>query len=140
MADSKEKSAIVPDEGGIISYVYSFVKKVFFNCLSDCVNLNFLKAAVVGIVFAAGYFNFSVAWFVGPIILSVIRDQWRIKNERKRTVAKIAALSSEKDLVLARIDDLPSWVRTVVFYRTSEQICFSYHKLQCVFTENTCLS
>lgn len=25
-------------------------------------------------------------------------------------MAKITALSSEKDLVLARIDDLPSWV------------------------------
>lgn len=71
---------------------------------------------VVGVVFAAGYFNFSIAWFIGPIVLSVIRDQWRQKSEKKRTMAKIAALSSEKDLVLAKIDDLPSWVSTVYLF------------------------
>lgn len=87
----------------------------------------YLQAAVVGIVFAAGYFNFSVAWFIGPIILSVIRDQWRVKNERKRTMAKIAALSSEKDLVLARVNDLPSWVsKTFVCFCALFKINYFY--------------
>lgn len=70
-----------------------------------------LQAAVVGIVYFAGYLRWSVAWFICPVILSVLRDQWRKKNERKRNLAKSIALSSEKEFVLARIDDLPSWVR-----------------------------
>lgn len=69
-----------------------------------------LQAAVVGIVYITGYLNWSVAWFICPVILSVLRDQWRVKSENKRNIAKAAALSSEKDLVLARLDDLPSWV------------------------------
>lgn len=70
---------------------------------------------MVGIVYIAGYLRWSVAWFICPVILSVLRDQWRRTNERKRNLAKSIALSSEKEFVLARIDDLPSWVRNVFF-------------------------
>lgn len=73
-------------------------------------NLKQLQAAVVGIVYVTGYLHWSVAWFICPVILSVLRDQWRVKSENKRNVAKAVALSSEKELVLARLDDLPSWV------------------------------
>lgn len=90
---------------------------------------------MVGIVFAAGYFNFSVAWFIGPIILSVIRDQWRVKNENKRTMAKIAALSSEKDLVLARIDDLPSWVSSKTNKKINDSVSIVFFSLQtCLYS------
>lgn len=54
--------------------------------------------------------QWSVAWFVGPIVLLVIRDQWKKTSDRRRTIAKAAALSSEKDVVLARLNDLPAWV------------------------------
>jgi hypothetical protein len=43
-------------------------------------------------------------------VLFVIRDQWKTTSDRRRTIAKAAALASEKDVVLARLDDLPAWV------------------------------
>lgn len=31
--------------------------------------------------------------------------------DRRRDIAKASATSNEKDVILARIDDLPAWVR-----------------------------
>ncbi|XP_045454847.1 extended synaptotagmin-2-A [Melitaea cinxia] len=70
----------------------------------------FKKVAIVGAVYLVGYMQWSVAWLIGPVILSLMRDQWRRENEYRRNLAKTAAMSSEKDIVLARLDDLPSWV------------------------------
>lgn len=83
-----------PIDESIISSVYNFVK----------------KAAVVGCVYFVGYMGWSVAWLIGPVILSVIRDQWRKESDRKRNDAKVIAQSDEKRVVLARLNDLPSWV------------------------------
>ncbi|CAG9782942.1 unnamed protein product, partial [Diatraea saccharalis] len=91
------KTALPPssdDEVNVLSIIYKIVKKV----------------AVVGAVYLVGYMQWSVAWLIGPVILSVMRDQWRKENEYKRNLAKAAAVSSEKDVVLARLSDLPSWV------------------------------
>lgn len=71
----------------------------------------------MGTVYAVGYLRWSVAWFICPVIFSVLSDQWRDRREKKRNIAKAAALANEKDVVLARIDDLPAWVRWV-------DICF----------------
>jgi len=54
--------------------------------------------------------QWSVAWFIGPLVLLVLRDQWKQSRDRQRNAAKAAALSSEKDVVLARLNDLPAWV------------------------------
>ncbi|XP_059048982.1 extended synaptotagmin-1 isoform X2 [Achroia grisella] len=70
----------------------------------------FKKVSIVGAVYLVGYMQWSVAWLIGPVILSVVRDQWRRESEYRRNLAKAAALSSEKDVVLARLDDLPAWV------------------------------
>lgn len=64
----------------------------------------------MGAVYLVGYMQWSVAWLITPVILSVLRDQWRKESEYRRSLAKAAACSSEKDVVLARIDDLPAWV------------------------------
>ncbi|XP_072389064.1 extended synaptotagmin-2 isoform X2 [Diabrotica undecimpunctata] len=68
------------------------------------------KASVVGVVYLAGYMQWSVAWFIGPVVLLVIRDQWKKTSDRKRAIAKATALCSEQEVVLARLDDLPAWV------------------------------
>ncbi|KAF7284996.1 hypothetical protein GWI33_012316 [Rhynchophorus ferrugineus] len=68
------------------------------------------KASVIGVVYLAGYMQWSVAWFICPLVLSVIRDQWKKVSNRRRNAAKTAALASEKDVVLARLNDLPAWV------------------------------
>lgn len=79
------------------SLVYSFAKKV----------------VTVGIIYFVGYMGWSVAWLITPVILSVARDQWRTKNETRRNVAKASALANDKDVILARLGDLPAWVSKV---------------------------
>lgn len=76
------------------SLLYSFAKKV----------------VTVGIIYFVGYMGWSVAWLITPVILSVAREQWRSKNETRRNVAKASALASDKDVILARLGDLPAWV------------------------------
>ncbi|XP_053600773.1 extended synaptotagmin-2-A isoform X2 [Plodia interpunctella] len=100
-SDSKmaaaSKAALPPssDESTtVFSMIYRFFKKV----------------SIVGVVYLVGYMQWSVAWLIGPVVLSVLRDQWRRDSEYRRNLAKAAALSSEKDVVLARLDDLPAWV------------------------------
>lgn len=69
---------------------------------------------MVGTVYLVGYMHWSVAWFIGPVVLSVLRDRWRKESDLRRTIAKASAMASEKDIVLARVDELPAWVRTPV--------------------------
>lgn len=38
------------------------------------------------------------------------RDQWKQSSELRRNIAKASAMASEKEVILARIDDLPAWV------------------------------
>lgn len=93
---SKEKAELDEkvSEGGIVSIIYSAFKKI----------------AVVGIVYFVGYMNWSVAWLLCPLLLSVIRDQLKSKHDIRRAVAKASATSSDKDVILARLNDLPAWV------------------------------
>lgn len=94
---SASRPALPPssdETGNVLSMIYRFFKKV----------------SVVGAVYLVGYMQWSVAWLIGPVVLSVLRDQWRKENEYRRNLAKAAASSSEKDVVLAKLDDLPAWV------------------------------
>ncbi|CAF4918301.1 unnamed protein product [Pieris macdunnoughi] len=54
--------------------------------------------SIVGAVYLVGYMQWSVAWLIGPVVLSVLRDQWRRENEYRRNLAKVVAVSSEKDV------------------------------------------
>lgn len=93
-AEKAELEARAKENGSIVSIMYSAFKKV----------------AVVGVVYFVGYMNWSVAWLICPLLLSVIRDQFRSKHDIRREVAKASALASDKDVILARLNDLPAWV------------------------------
>ncbi|KAH8311734.1 hypothetical protein KR044_007758, partial [Drosophila immigrans] len=82
------------DDSSIFTLLYSVSKKV----------------AIVGSIYLVGYMGWSVAWLIAPVILSVARDQLAKTSEKKRDIAKASALASEKDVILARIDELPAWV------------------------------
>ncbi|XP_060645558.1 extended synaptotagmin-2 isoform X1 [Drosophila nasuta] len=82
------------DDNSIFSVLYSVSKKI----------------AIVGSIYMVGYMGWSVAWLIAPVILSVARDQLAKTSEKKRDIAKASALASEKDVILARIDELPAWV------------------------------
>lgn len=69
------------------------------------------KVTIVGAIYVVGYMGWSVAWLITPIIFAVTREQWQKAGELKRSIAKASATSNEKDVILARIDELPAWVR-----------------------------
>lgn len=68
------------------------------------------RVAVVGVVYMVGYMNWSVAWLITPVIFSLMRDHWQKQARARRNIAIACALADEKDVILARITDLPSWV------------------------------
>lgn len=88
------KESAVDSEGGMSSIIYSTVKRV----------------AVVGVIYFVGYMDWSVAWLITPLIFSVMRDQWKKKSDLARSIAIASAQANEKDVILAKISDLPSWV------------------------------
>lgn len=93
---SQEKAEVekAMNDNGIVSVIYSAAKKF----------------AIVGVVYFVGYMNWSVAWLICPLLLSVFRDQFRSKHDIRREVAKASAMASDKEVILARLDDLPAWV------------------------------
>lgn len=91
---SKEARKTTASDDSFFSLIYTIVKKV----------------TVVGAIYFVGYMGWSVAWLITPILLAVARDQWRQSSDLKRSIAKASAMSNEKDVILARIDDLPAWV------------------------------
>uniref|UniRef100_A0A1B6EBI7 Extended synaptotagmin-2 n=1 Tax=Clastoptera arizonana TaxID=38151 RepID=A0A1B6EBI7_9HEMI len=66
--------------------------------------------STVGVVYLLGYFNISAAWLIAPIILVVTREELKKGKDLKRNIAKSSALRSEKEVILARVDELPAWV------------------------------
>lgn len=81
-------------EDSILSVIYTAAKKV----------------VIVGSIYLVGYMGWSIAWLIAPVILSVARDRWQKSTKHKRNIAKASALASEKEVILARIDELPAWV------------------------------
>ena len=60
----------------------------------------------------SGYYDFSIAWLVTPLFLTVLRSQWKKERDAKLSAAREAALTNEKAMIESRIsaEDLPSWV------------------------------
>lgn len=61
-------------------------------------------------VYALGYFNFSFAWIIGIIGVSAATEQWRKEKMYRMSAARASSLYSDKEVILARVADLPSWV------------------------------
>ncbi|XP_057327423.1 extended synaptotagmin-3 isoform X2 [Microplitis mediator] len=70
----------------------------------------FIKAAAVGAIWGWGYMNWSIGWLLPPVIFSV----WKVENSKssqlKRLTAQAAVMAKEKDVIVSRLDELPSWV------------------------------
>ena len=68
------------------------------------------KLATVGIIWGWGYMNFSLAWLIAPVVLSVWRKERKKDHQLKRLMAQATVLCKEKDIIVSRLDELPSWV------------------------------
>lgn len=82
------------DDNGYAALVYTAAKRV----------------AIVGAIYLVGYMNWSVAWLITPVVFSLMRDQWKRASDARRGISMALAQANEKDVILAKISDLPSWV------------------------------
>lgn len=105
MAGASKEERKSTSEDSFFSIGYALVKKV----------------TVVGAIYLVGCMGWSFAWLITPIIFAVTREQWQKTSELRRSIAKKSATTNEKDVILARIDDLPAWVRGNKNYY---KICF----------------
>lgn len=96
--DSTDVSQPASNDDTVFSVVYSALKKV----------------AMVGAIYFVGYMGWSMAWLITPIIFSVTRDQWKKSSQLKRDISILSAISNERDVILAKITDLPAWVKYFV--------------------------
>lgn len=71
----------------------------------------FKKVCIVGGIYLVGYLGWSIAWLITPLILAVTREHFQNAAEQRRSVSKAMARANEKDVITARIKDLPAWVR-----------------------------
>lgn len=63
-------------------------------------------------VYLLGYFRMSVAWLVGLVGFTAARHQWKKEHDFRMQAARASVLSDEKEVITARVSDLPSWVRS----------------------------
>lgn len=68
------------------------------------------KLSVVCFIYWTGYMNWSIAWIVTPILISETREYLSESNNVRRKIAKESSKGKERDAILARVKDLPSWV------------------------------
>jgi len=63
-------------------------------------------------IYILGYYGFSIAWLLTPLLLTVFRQQWKKERDFRLSAARQAALTNEKAMIESRIkiEDLPSWV------------------------------
>ncbi|XP_017883148.1 extended synaptotagmin-2 isoform X1 [Ceratina calcarata] len=73
--------------------------------------LSFLsKLATAGIIWGWGYFNFNIAWLIAPIAMMAWKGERRKDNELRAITAQASVMAKEKELIMSRLDELPSWV------------------------------
>lgn len=68
----------------------------------------FKRVTAVLACYFVGYMGWSVAWLLPPILLSC--SQLRKDSRQTRCIITGSKLASEKEIILSRITDLPSWV------------------------------
>lgn len=96
----RRRRPVYTNEKSTTSFVISIVKKM----------------TIVGVIYCAGYMNWSIAWLITPILLSETRQFLCDTNIVRRKIAKESARGKEIDAILARVEDLPSWVLTILCF------------------------
>ena len=98
--ESRVKELAADDEPGPGDTVFKIIRRF-------CVK----SVAWLGI-YVLGYYGFSIAWLLTPLLLTVYRQQWKKERDFRLSAARQAALTNEKAMIESRIkiEDLPSWV------------------------------
>ena len=69
-----------------------------------------MKIAAVGLIWTWGYMNLSPGWLLAPVAVVVWKSENRRNNELKILTAQASVMAKEKQLIVNRMDELPSWV------------------------------
>lgn len=69
----------------------------------------FKLAGIVFVIWIVGYLGFSVSWLMLALIIYMWREKYAKIKEAQIEIAQHAS-RNEKSSVLARVEDLPSWV------------------------------
>ena len=69
----------------------------------------FKTAGLLFLVWVVGYFGFSATWVIVGLFFFVVNEQYRKVKEAKKKFAQ-QAVQNERQAILARVDELPSWV------------------------------
>ena len=98
--EQRVKELAADDEPTTGDTVFKIIKRFCLKCV-----------AWYGI-YALGYYGFSIAWLLTPLLLTVFRQQWKKERDFRLSAARQAALTNEKAMIESRIkvEDLPSWV------------------------------
>lgn len=68
------------------------------------------KLATASVIWSWGYLNLNIAWLIAPIALVAWKVERRKDNELKAITAQASVMAKEKELIMSRLDELPSWV------------------------------
>nr|XP_003699532.1 PREDICTED: extended synaptotagmin-2 [Megachile rotundata]XP_012139259.1 PREDICTED: extended synaptotagmin-2 [Megachile rotundata]XP_012139262.1 PREDICTED: extended synaptotagmin-2 [Megachile rotundata]XP_012139273.1 PREDICTED: extended synaptotagmin-2 [Megachile rotundata] len=68
------------------------------------------KLATAGIIWGWGYLNLNMAWLIAPIALAAWKQERRKDNELRVITAQATVMAKEKELIIDRLNELPSWV------------------------------
>ena len=77
--------------------------------LMKVVQKYFKLAGAVSVVWLVGYFKFSVSWLWLLLVVYVWKDR-NTKAKQHKTAISQEIARDEKSVILARVEDLPSWV------------------------------
>lgn len=80
--------------------------------LTSSITKYFKFAAGTLLVWGAGYFHFSPSWLLIGLVLYVWKDRHVKKRHRQIRIQQQLA-QDEQQTILANMEDLPSWVRTL---------------------------
>lgn len=70
----------------------------------------FKNMGVLMSVWTAGYFQCSTAWVMIGLFVYLANEEYKKVKDSKRSFARDAAVN-ERQAILARVEELPSWVR-----------------------------
>ncbi|KAK0172236.1 hypothetical protein PV328_005581 [Microctonus aethiopoides] len=109
--NKRENETKLLEEEEIVSSLTSKEKVTWpFMTISSFVTSLLVKGAAVGAIWGWGYMNWSIAWLIPPVFFSVWKIENHKSNELKRLTAQASVMAKEKEVILSRMDELPSWV------------------------------
>lgn len=68
------------------------------------------RLAAAAAIWGWGYTNYSFGWLIPPVLFTAWKYESQKNSQLKRLTAQATAMAKEKDIIISRMDELPSWV------------------------------